>query len=186
MVTEKQENIYIVITQTGTILSRILKRITGADYNHVSLGVSKELDVMYSFGRKNPYCAFWGGFVVESRHFGTFKRFKNTEALVLELNVGEKRDEISKFVTEFESNKRKYHYNYLGLIFAYFKIFIKRKNYFYCSEFVRFVLEEFGINGAEKLPDIVQPMHFLNLPDIDTIYKGKLRDYTLVDTFEKI
>ena len=30
--THKQ--IFIVITQTGTMLSRILKRITGAEYNH--------------------------------------------------------------------------------------------------------------------------------------------------------
>lgn len=32
--THKQ--IFIVITQTGTMLSRILKRVTGAEYNHAS------------------------------------------------------------------------------------------------------------------------------------------------------
>lgn len=36
--THKQ--IFIVITQTGTMLSRILKRITGAEYNHASLSLS--------------------------------------------------------------------------------------------------------------------------------------------------
>ena len=100
------DKIYIVMSQTGTILSRILKRITGADYNHVSLGISKELDVMYSFGRKNPYYPFWGGFVEESKRFGTFKRFYKTEALVLELNVGNKKDDISKFILEFVNNNR--------------------------------------------------------------------------------
>ena len=47
--THKQ--IFIVITQTGTMLSRILKRITGAEYNHASLSPSQDLTTMRSFGR---------------------------------------------------------------------------------------------------------------------------------------
>ena len=62
--THKQ--IFIVITQTGTMLSRILKRITGAEYNHASLSLSRDLTRMYSFGRRHPYNPFWGGFVIES------------------------------------------------------------------------------------------------------------------------
>ena len=38
--THKQ--IFIVITQTGTMLSRILKRITGAEYNHASLSLDRK------------------------------------------------------------------------------------------------------------------------------------------------
>lgn len=54
--THKQ--IFIVITQTGTMLSRILKRITGAEYNHASLSLSQDLTRMYSFGRRHPYTPF--------------------------------------------------------------------------------------------------------------------------------
>lgn len=74
--THKQ--IFIVITQTGTMLSRILKRITGAEYNHASLSLSQDLTRMYSFGRRHPYNPFWGGFVIESPHAGTFRRFSDT------------------------------------------------------------------------------------------------------------
>ncbi len=179
MAVKKEDKIYIVLTQTGTLLSRILKQITGAEYNHVSIGVSKNLDEMYSFGRKNPYYPFWGGFVVESRHYGTFKRFKNTKAMVIEISVGEQtKKQISEFVLKICENRKAYHYNYFGLVLAYFNIFLERKNYFYCSEFVRFVLREFDVEGSQNMEDIVQPIHFLELPYSDVIYTGKLCDYS--------
>ena len=77
------EYVYVVVTQTGTVLSRILKAITHANYNHVSLSVDPTLRTMYSFGRKNAYNPFFGGFVMESPHFGTFKRFSETDAVAL-------------------------------------------------------------------------------------------------------
>ena len=40
------KQIFIVISQTGTVLSRILKRITGAEYNHASLSLSQDLTRM--------------------------------------------------------------------------------------------------------------------------------------------
>ncbi len=186
MVVKNDDKIYIVITQTGTILSKILKLITGAKYNHVSLSISEEIDTLYSFGRKNAYNPFWAGFVTESPNYGTFKRFKNTKALILELNVGEKKPEIVKFILDFADNKKKYHYNYLGLFSAIIKISLKRKKHFYCSEFVRFVFKKFMIKGIDDLPDIIQPIHFFSLPDVNVIYKGKLCDYSKKDTLKHI
>lgn len=46
------KNIYIVLTQTGTLLSRIIKFLTQGQYNHASIGFDEELNYMYSFGRK--------------------------------------------------------------------------------------------------------------------------------------
>ena len=70
--------VYIVISQTGTILSRILKVFTDREYNHASISLKDDLSVTYSFGRKHPYNPFLGRFVTESPDFGTFKRFANT------------------------------------------------------------------------------------------------------------
>ena len=85
------KQIFIVITQTGTMLSRILKRITGAEYNHASLSLSQDLTRMYSFGRRHPYNPFWGGFVIESPHAGTFRRFSDTTAIILAVEITEER-----------------------------------------------------------------------------------------------
>jgi hypothetical protein len=75
------QTIYIVISQTGTALSRILKFVTGAKYNHASISLVPDLSTMYSFGRLHPRNPFLGGFVVESPHSGTFKRFSGTTPL---------------------------------------------------------------------------------------------------------
>ena len=64
----QNKQLYIVISQTGTLLSRILKQITGAEYNHASISLSRDLERMYSFGRRHPYNPFWGGFVIEERN----------------------------------------------------------------------------------------------------------------------
>ena len=40
----QNRQLYIVISQTGTLLSRILKQITGAEYNHASISLSRDLE----------------------------------------------------------------------------------------------------------------------------------------------
>ena len=176
MDTEKKQ-IYVIISQTGTILSRIIKRLTGAQYNHASISLDKELTRMYSFGRANPYNAFIGTFVRESPNFGTFKRFKETDAVIIALDVDE--DTYSKaenLVETMWQNRKKYHYNYLGLYLAAVHIFRQKKNCFYCSEFVAYVLRECNVPGNETLGTIIHPMDFFKFPH-RKIYTGKLRDY---------
>ena len=45
------KKIYIVLTYTGTFLSRIVNIYTGKKYSHVSISLDKNLEYMYSFGR---------------------------------------------------------------------------------------------------------------------------------------
>ena len=179
-----QKHIYIVISQTGTLLSRILKRITGAEYNHASLCLSDNLQYMYSFGRMNAYNPFCAGFVTESPNFGTFKRFSNTRVTVLELDISEEKyNQINEFIKQMLRNRKKYHYNYLGLWLAALHITRTKENCYYCSEFVRDILKRHEIAGAEKLCGIVQPIHFLTL-GYAPIYCGKLSEYRVLATKE--
>ena len=67
--------IYIVLTYTGTVLSKIIKLYTHCEFSHVSISLDKNLEHMYSFGRLNPYNPFKGGFVQEPVDKGTFRRF---------------------------------------------------------------------------------------------------------------
>lgn len=172
--------IYIVISQTGTILSRILRRITGEEYNHVSISLKANLNTMYSFGRKNPYYPFWGGFVQESPNHGTFKRFSNTDVIVLSIPVEDVTyDSIQSFLDAMCRNKRLYRYNYLGLLLAGFHISYARRNHYYCSEFVKDLLLRFRVVTDRDFHTFPHPMHFLNLPSGEVIYRGKLRQFSL-------
>ena len=172
----QQEYLYVVVTQTGTILSRILKVITHASYNHSSVSLDPTLGILYSFGRKNAYNPFWGGFVQESPFFGTFKRFSETEAVVLRFPVTlEQKTAVSRRLEYMYAHPRQYHYNTLGLFLAAFRIYWYREDYYYCSEFVKSVLLDSGVIREGDIDDIAKPMQFLDLPYGSVIYKGKLR-----------
>ena len=174
-----EDRVFLVVSQSRSAPATMLKLITRAEYNHVSIGLTEKLDKMYSFGRLNAYNPFIGGFVEESPNFGTFKRFKNTKVLIFSLDVGtEKYNEISDYIFNILSDRKNYHYNYYSLFLAIFKKVKKRDKYFYCSEFVRDVLRNSNVQGSHEMPEIVKPINFLNLPNIELIYKGKLKDYS--------
>lgn len=175
---ESKRQLYIVISQTGTILSRLLKLFTGAEYNHASISVSSDLKQMYSFGRVNPYNPFRGGFVKESPNTGTFKRFCKTKAVVLVVDIGEQQyTELCEFLKQMHLKRKNYHYNYLGVCLAAFRITYRSRNCYYCSEFVRDMLLKYGVEGASALKAIVQPIHFFALPH-KQLYCGRLNEYS--------
>lgn len=173
------KEIYIVISQTGSVISKMLKKITGAEYNHVSVSLDPCLRVMYSFGRKYAYFPFSGGFVAESTRFGTLKRFSETRAIVMSVSVSESSyRKIGTHLKKMLANREKYRYDNLGLLLAYFNIIYKRKKYYYCSDFVREILVRFGVETPKLFLPIVHPEHFLKLPDSRVIYRGLLSEYT--------
>lgn len=169
--------LYIVVTQTGTVLSRLLKVITKADYNHVSLSTDPDLGILYSFGRKNAYNPFFGGFVQESPHFGTFKRFPKTQAVVLAIPVSEEVcEEIKNRLETMYAQRNQYRYDTLGLLLAWAKILYVRENTYYCSSFVLDFLKEYGLTEGVTFERFPKPIEFLNLPG-EVIYRGKLQDF---------
>lgn len=74
-----------------------------------------------------------------------------------------------------EQEREKYRFNIKGFLAVIFKKRIIRKNYFYCAEFVRYVLDEAYIDT--ELPEIIIPTDFQKMKNLNFIYKGKLRDY---------
>ena len=171
------KRIYIVLSQTGTLPSRAIRLATGAEFNHASISMDKELTRMYSFARRHPYNPFWCGFVNECPTKGTFKRFPKTKAVVFEVDVTEETyQSISDQIDRMMSEQNKYHYNYIGLVFAWMHVARKKKNCYYCSEFVGEMLVKNNVAGAESLPEVVYPMNLAEL-QYPQIYKGRLLDY---------
>ena len=175
-----QNYIYIVVSQTGTILSSILKHVTGYKYNHASLSLSADLSTMYSFGRIHPYNPVWGGFVQESPSSGTFKRFSGTEVVVLAVPVPkETYAALADHLREMYCHRRSYHYNYLGLFLGGLHICWQQDHCYYCSEFVRDILVRHSVIQPDEVDAIVHPAQFLSIPGALVIYEGKLRNYKL-------
>ncbi len=168
--------IYIVLTHTRTILSKLIKRFTGDEFSHVSIALDIELEEMYSFGRLNPYNPFIGGFVHEHINKGTFKRFYKTKTKIFSLDLtNEQYSNIKNSIDKMEIEKNKYKFNILGLIAAGMHKKVGKDDAFYCAEFVKYVLEDAGVKT--NLPKIVKPEDFKDIPNLKEIYTGLLKKY---------
>ena len=174
------KKIYIVLTYTGTWVSKLIKIYTKAEYCHVSLALDKNLKEMYSFGRLKPYNPFAGGYVHEGIEIGTFKRFKNTKSAVYSLEVTEKQyRNLQKIIKKMNLEKEIYKFNKIGILASSINMQYKRKNYFYCSEFVKYLIENAGIEM--QLPELVRPIDFKYVDNLKLEYEGFLRNYKVIN-----
>ena len=174
------KKIYIILTNSGSVLSRIIKFYTKKEFSHVSISLDRKLVHMYSFGRLKPTNPFFAGFVHESIRHGTFYRFKNTTTCIYSIDVEDEQYEIIKMaIKEFKRKRRAYKFNIIWLFAVALHIKIKTKNSFYCAEFVKDVLQR--ANLAKDLPLIIKPEDFKKLDNINQEYKGMLRDYKIPD-----
>ena len=171
------KKIYIALMHTGTLLSNIIKCYTKDEFSHISIALDSELKEMYSFGRLHAYNPFWGSFVHEELNKGTYKRFKNTKTEVYSLVVtDEQYEKIKKVINYFKENKQKYRFNFIGLACVGINKRIKRKNRFYCAEFVKHIMKVSGIS-VNDLPELIRPENFKKLQGLKLEYKGLLRKY---------
>lgn len=170
------KQIYFVLTDSGTVLSKIIRHFMKDEYAHVSISLDKKLEHMYSFGRLNPYNPFHGGFVHEYIYKGTFKRFKNTKARIIVLNItDEQYKKLKQIIKETKRNRVLFKFNVLGLFGIYFKYKRRKLNYFYCAEYIKFATEKSDIQL--NLPELVRPENFKDLIGSKVIYTGLLQEY---------
>lgn len=173
------KKVYIVLSYTGTILSRIVKMYTKKEYSHVSISLDENLNEMYSFGRIYAYNPFLGGFVRESIEFGTFRRFrKKIKTKIYSLEVDDKQyEQIKKIIGNINSEKNSYRFNVLGLIAIMFNCKVKRHRCFYCAEFVKYVFDNTSLEVG--LPELIKPDDFSSIKGIKTVYSGLLDEYKI-------
>ena len=173
----KTKKIYIVLTYTGTVLSKLIRISTKAEYSHVSLSLDKKLNKMYSFGRLNPYNPFIGGFVHEGINIGTFKRFKKTKTEIYSIEITNKQyNKIKQIIKDINKNKKSYKFNRLGLALALINYRYERKNKFYCAQFVRYLIDSANIDAS--FSNAVRPMDFKKYNNFNLLYKGILKNYS--------
>lgn len=171
-------SIYLVMSQTGSILSKTIKRVTGDEYNHISISLDDKLNCMYSFGRKYPNIPFIGVFVVEDINRGTFEKFSETKCKVIEVQLTDEQYQLVRYnIGKMLIDQEKYKYNLLGLFMALFNIEIHPKTKFYCSEFVRYILEQSNVD-VSNISTIPHPIEFEKI-GCGEVYEGPMKSYSL-------
>lgn len=167
-----EQKIYLLLTDTGSLLTRIIKLFTRKKYNHVSLAFDAELADTFSFGRKKANNPFIGGFIHEDVTSDFYSRAK---CAVYELNVSEEQAAVMRaYVSSFEQDKEKYHYNLLGLLPALFNKVWDRENYYFCSHFISTVLVEGDVLQAKKPVALMRPTDVLEALPFVPLYEGFL------------
>ena len=167
--------LYVVLTRTDTILSRLIRAVKKDDYTHASISLDKELNSMYSFGRKYVYNPFIGRFKQEKINDGLYKLKKVVPCILLEIEVTQQQYENARqLLNHFLSNRELYKYNYMGLLHSLFNIGTCHENRFLCSEFVYYILKEIGIVDLKMPRNLVRPQNLLVL-ESNVIYVGNLK-----------
>lgn len=180
--TEEKKTVYILLTDTGSVLTKIIKWYTNAPYNHVSIGFDEGLNEIYSFGRKNPRNPLIAGFIKEDVYFGTYRYFDDTRCLLLKIEISANEyNSIRNVIQSFDTNKDQYAYNLLGLVGVAVRYPINQKNKYFCSQFVAEVFDKSGLNLWDLPSALISPNDFLMHPRFELVYEGSLYDYPLLD-----
>jgi hypothetical protein len=172
----REKKIFILLTDTETILTRLIKSYTKKPYNHASIAFDAELMEVYSFGRKSAKNPFIGGFVREDIDSVIFRQ---ADCALYSLNItAAEFQKMYQYIQEIASEKEKYRYNFIGLFGVLFQKPIKRKNAFFCSQFVASVLKESKIIDCEDEDlSLVKPSDLTHLANFELLFEGGLNDY---------
>jgi len=170
--------IYILLSQTTSVMTRLIKFATKTPYNHVSLAFDERLEYTYSFGRIMPNDPLIGGFSHERLDTGVFK---DAECQLLSLDVTpEQYEKMRDRVAQIEANQTKYKFNLLGLIGTKFNFNLDRKHAYFCSQFVSKVLQEVGLFPEDFPTHLVTPCDLANHINLQVEYQGSLADYLVM------
>lgn len=101
-----KSSIYVLLSDTGTLFTTLIKSFTSAPYNHASLALDTDLNDLFSFGRKYPTNPWAAGFVEEDVYEGTFRQFPSTRCALLRLQVSkQQREDVIWIVQSFQKEK---------------------------------------------------------------------------------
>lgn len=175
--TEQQgtKDIYILLLRTQSLLSRVIHIATKEEYTHVSIGMASDCTQFYSFARRYTNLPLPAGFVQESIECGMMAKSKDAPCALYRLTVSTKsyRALRRKFRKMLPVQKR-FQYSVLGTFLCFFGIAYKRRNKYFCSQFVAETLNEVGIMELTKSPELYHPVDFTKLPDVQLCYEGTL------------
>lgn len=170
------KKIYIILSYSGTIPSKIIKIFTHYKYSHVSLALKNNINIMYSFGRKKVNNPFDGGFIIENKKGEFYEKFNNTKCIILELEINNQQyKKLIKLIKKYKKDINIYRYDIIGLVLRIFNIKLNREKHSVCTEFIAKLLEESGIYKFNK--KLIKPIDFMGIPNKKIIYQGNLSKY---------
>ena len=142
-----EKYLYVLLTDTKTRFSKISQLITGQPFNHVSLMLDYNFDVIYTYTLSSPDSDSQGGFMIENK-----EDLKGSKYSLYSMAVSETAWQKVKDKVEYVQSKAgETSYNLKSLVNAVFNnVFLNKDKEndlsMICSEFVVTMLEESGVS----------------------------------------
>ena len=169
------KTIYILLTRSGTLLSNLVYRLTGARYTHASLAFDEDLSCLYSSTRKNGYTMFPAGPSREYLDRGVFRLRPDVPCALYALEVSEEAyTRARRRADHMMAHGNLYRFNVLGLILCGLHIRWRRRRHYFCLQFVGEVLEKSGALELPKHSTLMHPNDYTTLQDLHCVYEGRL------------
>lgn len=169
------KKIYVLLTKTGTVPSKIIGKLSRARFSHASLSIDNEFTDMFSFGRKGMK-VFPGGFAKENLRTRVFKKYENCLCEVFSTEVTDENYEgIKNKARYFNDNKDLFGFSYIGIFACWFRIKLKFKNRYFCSQCVSEILKAGNVQLPYD-PLLMRPMDFMKIKNIKKEYFGTIKD----------
>lgn len=175
----KKRYLYLVLTRTGTVPSKIIGFVTGKRYTHVSIASDEMLTEMYSFCRDKKETPLPAGFNREDLFTEVFGACKTIPGEVYRLPVtDEQLERYNDVIRHFILNRGSYSYDVGALLPMALHIPYKLRNRFVCSVWVGFVLGKSGVkHNIDKQPSLIEPEDFRSIEGAELVYRGDLKKY---------
>ena len=158
-----QQYIYVVFSSTPYKIGKLIRRVTGGTYNHVSISLDESLTQMYSFSRRYYRTPFYGGFVHESRSRYHVNGDATRICLCAIPVTPRQYEDLYNMIQSMHRRSRFYIYNHLSALGAVIHKPIFAKDAYTCVEFCIKVLQELGIE--------LQPRKYYSVEDIRRLLK---------------
>lgn len=150
---QKENCLYLILSETGSPASEILSLFTHEKYNHLSLSFDSSLYTMVSYNGGNNY----QNPGLNTEDLADLNQKKDSQLLVYSLKI--KKDNRLKILNKINQiNKEGSAYNVLGLLT---KVDVL-PNMMYCSQFVYQMLEEVNLNFFQTTHDKIKPTDFID------------------------
>ena len=163
--------IHILLVRYPDAFSKVFRLVTRGRYSHVSIGISDSDAVFYSYVSK--------GFRKEfPKKHPTFKGSEVPCRLYC-LEISDEVYDVARVVLEDHANqagKYNFKYNSFGVLLCLFQIVYKRKNKYFCSQFVSEVLEQLKAVPLAKHSSLYLPDDFTKMKGLDLRFSGFLSE----------
>lgn len=178
------KTIYVLLTRSGTWVSRVIHLLTDDTYTHASIAFDASLQPLYSFSRKFVNLPLPAGLRTEPLTRGFYKKYARIPCALYALTVEDHVYEaVQREVFHMMEDAPHYRFNLIGLFLCKLGIPFHREHHFFCSEFVGEVLHRGKALTLPKVPSLMRPNDYAMLPELQCRYQGKLetiiRNYSL-------